>query len=111
MIRTRMRIRAPFLILIYWLWNGTTLNCASPHTLGRFEFVEPHMGTRFQIVLYAPEAAAAQRAAQAAFARITALDDSMSDYRASSELMRLCEQSRGAPVSASEDLFRVLAAA
>ena len=106
-----MRIRAPFLILMYWLWNGASLICASPRALARFEFVEPHMGTRFQIVLYAPDAAAAQRAARAAFARIAALDDSMSDYRASSELMRLSAQSGGAPVRASEDLFRVLVAA
>lgn len=109
--RSRMRIRVPFLILMYWLWNGASLICASPRALGRFEFVEPHMGTRFQIVLYAPDAAAAQRAAQAAFARIAALDDSMSDYRASSELMRLSAQSGGAPVRVSEDLFRVLVAA
>jgi thiamine biosynthesis lipoprotein len=77
----------------------------------RFEFSEPHMGTLFRIVLYAPDASAATQAARAAFDRIAALDDIMSDYRASSELMRLCQQADGPPVKVSDDLFRVLAAA
>jgi thiamine biosynthesis lipoprotein len=66
------------------------------------------MGTRFRIVLYAADAATARRAARAAFARIAELDDSMSDYRASSELMRLSAQAGGSPVRVSADLFRVL---
>ncbi len=106
-----MRIRARFLILMYLLWNGAALNCASPAALVRREFTEPHMGTRFRIVLYAPDTTTAERAAQAAFARIAALDDCLSDYRADSELMRLPAQAGGAPVRVSEDLFRVLAAA
>ncbi len=111
MNQVAMRIRAPFLIFMYLLCNDAALIPASPRALARFEFLEPHMGTQFRIVLYAPDAAAAQRAARAAFARIAALDDSMSDYRASSELMRLSAQSGAAPARVSEDLFRVLVAA
>lgn len=77
----------------------------------RFEFSEPHMGTLFRIVLYAPEAGAATQASRVAFARIAALDDAMTDYRADSELMRLCRQAGGPPVKVSDDLFRVLTAA
>src|SRR5712691_8648422 len=58
----------------------------SPPLPARFEFSEIHMGTRFRIVLYAGDPATASRAAHAAFERIGALDNIMSDYRPSSEL-------------------------
>jgi thiamine biosynthesis lipoprotein len=66
------------------------------------------MGTLFKIIMYAPDQAAGNRAARAAFDRIAALDNIMSDYHASSELMRLCDKAGGAPVRVSDDLFRVL---
>ncbi|HVM48118.1 MAG TPA: FAD:protein FMN transferase [Candidatus Acidoferrum sp.] len=66
------------------------------------------MGTLFTITLYAPDASRAQAAAQAAFKRVDALEDIMSDYQADSELMRLCDQPWGKPVPASPDLFNVL---
>src|SRR5262249_25774128 len=81
---------------------------AGEPALRRFEFSERHMGTLFRIVLYAPDEAAAKKAAQAAFARIAELDGIMSDYRPASELMRLCKKAGGAPVRVSEDLFAVL---
>src|SRR5208337_4095397 len=58
--------------------------------------------------LYVPDAAAARAAAAAAFKRIDALEDIMSDYQADSELMRLCDQPFGTPVPVSADLFYVL---
>lgn len=67
------------------------------------------MGTLFVIQLYATNGAAADLAADAAFARIAELEDVMSDYQADSELMRLCDQPAGKPVRVSTDLFRVLA--
>jgi thiamine biosynthesis lipoprotein len=79
--------------------------------LSRFTFTEPHMGTMFKIVLYAPDAPAADRAAKAAFQRIAELDAIMSDYRPSSELMQLCQKAGGAPVRVSEPLFYLLARA
>jgi thiamine biosynthesis lipoprotein ApbE len=75
----------------------------------RFEFVEPHMGTRFRIVLYAATDATAKQSAQAAFARIKFLDDTMTDYRDTSELMQLCQKAGGPPVAVSSELFTVLA--
>jgi thiamine biosynthesis lipoprotein len=79
--------------------------------LERFEYAEPHMGTRFRIVLYAPDRAIANEAARAAFARVAALDRAMTDYAADSELMRLCRQAGGPPSAVSEELFFVLSRA
>src|SRR5262245_31023356 len=82
-----------------------------PSGLARFSFAERHMGTRFQIILYAREEGAARKAAQEAFARVGQLDAIMSDYHPSSELMRLCAKAGGSPVKVSGPLFTVLARA
>ncbi len=74
----------------------------------RWEFVEPHMGTLFRIVVYAPEVTAAKSAAKAGFARIAALNRIMSDYDPDSELMRLCRQPAGTPVPVSKELCDIL---
>jgi thiamine biosynthesis lipoprotein len=69
------------------------------------------MGTTFRVVLYAADAATAKKAAEAAFARVAELDDRMSDYKQTSELMRLCKhfaKEVGEPVKVSDDLFAVL---
>ena len=73
----------------------------------RHEFSELHMGLEVRIVLYAPDETRARAAARAAFDRIAALEDIMSDYRAKSEIRRL-ERREGEWVPVSEDLFRVL---
>lgn len=70
--------------------------------------VEPHMGTLFRIKLYAANEGQAQRAFRAAFDRIAALDRTMSDYKADSELNRVCSNAVGRAVPVSADLFRVL---
>src|SRR5687768_7742161 len=77
-------------------------------TLRRFESDEPHMGTVFRIVLYAPASSTAQLATHAAFKRIHDLEWVMTDYEAESELMRLCRRPAGIPVKVSRDLFDVL---
>ena len=85
--------------------------CHSPSSLPalhRFEFKHPAMGTLITITLYAPEPAAAKDAAAAAFQRIDALEDILSDYQADSELLRLCDQPYGTPVPVSAELFEVL---
>lgn len=94
--------------LLVILLSGTS---AAGRSLTRFKFTEPHMGTMFEIVLYARDPIVAAKASSAAFDRIAALDNIMSDYRPDSELMRLCRGAAGPPVNVSEDLFRVLAAA
>jgi FAD:protein FMN transferase len=87
-----------------------TLVCLGKEpALRRFTFTERHMGTQFQITLYAPSEAIAQEAARAAFARIAQLDGIMSDYGPTSELMQLCKKAGGGPVPVSPDLFDILA--
>src|SRR6266436_5223802 len=81
---------------------------AAEPALTRYSFTEPHMGTRFKILLYALDEPAAKRAARAAFERIAMLDGIMSDYRPASELMQLCRKAGGEPIAVSDDLFFVL---
>jgi FAD:protein FMN transferase len=76
--------------------------------LQAFEAVEPHMGTLFRIKLYAASEQQAAAAFRAAFARIQALDETLSDYNPNSELMQLCRRPPSQPVQLSADLFRVL---
>jgi len=66
------------------------------------------MGTLFALTLYAPNAPMAEAAAHAAFKRVDALEDIMSDYQADSELNLLCDKPYGRPVPVSADLFNVL---
>lgn len=67
------------------------------------------MGTRFSITLYAPDQTAADAGAQAAFARVAALDHMMTDYDPKSELMQLCLHPAGQPRHVSPELFELIA--
>lgn len=100
-------IKLTLLVVPAFLLAGGQGHAADPE-LARFTYTEPHMGTRFKIILYAPDEAAANRAAKAAFERIATLDSIMSDYRPTSELMQLCKKAGGDPVRVSEDLWHVL---
>jgi thiamine biosynthesis lipoprotein len=87
---------------------ATVGGAAAEPVLSRYTFTEPHMGTKFKIILYGLDEAAANQAARAAFARVAELDGIMSDYRPTSELMKLCAKAGGDPVKVSDDLFTVL---
>ena len=77
--------------------------------LERYSHRELHMGVAFEVVLYAPDDAAAKKAMAAAFARVADLDKQLSDYDPESELSRLSAGSPSAePVKVSEDLWEVL---
>ena len=76
-------------------------------TLDAYEAVEPHMGTLFRIKLYTRDETTAQQGFRAAFARITQLDQVLSDYQSESELSRITRQAVGRPVHVSDDLFRI----
>lgn len=93
---------------IFFAWSAKAVSFDHQEALQRFEFAQPHMGTTFRIILYAPDKETATRASQAAFERIERLDVTMSDYRETSELMRLCRSAVNRPQRISEDLFRVL---
>jgi thiamine biosynthesis lipoprotein len=98
-----------FNVLTFSLLLAITACRSAPSVppLERFAFTSPHMGTLFSITLYATNDSSAKAAADAAFHRIAALDEIMSDYRADSELMRLCDQPFGKPVPISQDLFDI----
>jgi thiamine biosynthesis lipoprotein len=73
--------------------------------LKRFEFQRAEMGSVMKIDLYAADEAIASKAADAAFARVEALNQVCSDYIPDSELIRLC-RAREMPVS--DDLLNVI---
>ena len=66
------------------------------------------MGVQARIVLYAPDSSTAETAALAAFDRVAALDEIMSDYRVDSELTELTRRAGMGPIPVSDDLFRIL---
>ena len=77
----------------------------------RFEYEEPHMGTKFRLVLYAPNKDIGDKAAKAAFTRVAELNKIMSDYVPDSELMLLCKKSEtklAGPIMVSDEFFFVL---
>jgi thiamine biosynthesis lipoprotein len=78
--------------------------------LVRVEATAPHMGTLARVVVYAPDRAAGEAAAQAAFARIAEIDARLSDYRDDSEVADLSRAPVATPIAASSDLIAVLAA-
>src|SRR5260370_23160831 len=94
--------------LLILLCGLAGVNALQPPALQRYVFTEPHMGTTFRIILYAPDEAAAKKAARAPFARIAELNAIMSDYQPTSELMRLCQKAGGPPVEVTVDLFAIL---
>lgn len=69
------------------------------------------MGVRARLVVWAPSRERAENACRLAFARMAGLENSMSDYRADSEINRLAARAGGPPVPISADLFFVLAQA
>jgi thiamine biosynthesis lipoprotein len=106
-----MNRRAALQVLVVVVSAGTAIAYGAEPAPLRYEFTEPHMGTRFRIVLYAADEAGARRASQAAFRRVAELNGIMSDYLPASELMRLCERAGGPPVPVGPDLFAVLSRA
>ncbi|HLK56474.1 MAG TPA: FAD:protein FMN transferase [Chthonomonadaceae bacterium] len=97
-----------FLCATLWVVMAGVCWADDGPNLTRFEYKEYHMGVDVRMVVYAPDQATAERACAAAFERFAELDTIMSDYRADSELMRLCDKAGGPPVPISRDLFIVL---
>jgi thiamine biosynthesis lipoprotein len=93
-----------FLVLLSLIGVGAGMSAP----LQRYEFTHPAMGTLFTIIVFADEQSKAEAACHAAFQRVDQLEDVMSDYRADSELMRLCEKPVGQPVPVSADLFEIM---
>ena len=91
-----------------WLILAITSD-APASDLKRFEFTRIEMGVEFRIALYASGSEVASNASSAAFDRVRDLNNVLSDYESSSELMRLCVTSKpGKPVVVSPELMTVL---
>ena len=87
------------------------LACCMPADTVRAEAESKHMGTTVRVVLYAADRPAGEAAAKAAFARIAEVEQALSDYKADSELMRLCKANDadpGKPRPVGEHLWAVL---
>lgn len=94
--------------LFFVAWAGLA-DVAFAQSLARYTFTEPHLGTIVDLTLYAPTESVANEAARSAFARVKELDLIFSDYKADSELMRLCaEAGTGRRVKVSSELFDAL---
>lgn len=89
-----------YLIIIPFLFYNF-LNAQFRHV-----FPHPAMGTEFRITVSAMDTTGLGAAVKAAFRRVDALEQSMSDYRADSELNRLTGSTRWQVVS--PDLYEVL---
>ena len=99
------------LTLAVCLLGALAGGCTEP-AAERFQFTRVYMGVSTRITVEAPAREVAASAAEAAFHRIGEIEDVASDYRPSSELMRLCRAARLAewqPVS--RDLALLLATA
>src|SRR5665213_1081062 len=77
--------------------------------LERFESTQREMGVPFKIILYVRDQTAANRAFQAAFSRVSELNQVLSDYDDQSELSRLTRTAPSPkPVPVSDPLWLVL---
>ena len=97
-------------LLAAWML-GVAVSAAplSERELHRFQFARTEMAVPVKIVLYAPDAATATEAAEAALATMHRLNSILSDYDPHSELRRLSGNATGGKaVSVSRDLWRVL---
>ena len=87
----------------------TQAGLASAQDLNRYEFESRHMGTTFQIILYADSDMIAHSASDSAFATIENLNNILSDYLPDSQLSHLSQSSgSGKQVPVSKPLFELL---
>lgn len=82
--------------------------CSHEPRLQRFHYAQIKMGVQVGLAVYAPDQPTAETACRAAFQRVEALENLMSDYRKDSELLRLGARAGGPAVQVSPELFFVL---
>lgn len=97
-----------FLVFVVGLTGVAVSRPPKAGVLRAYEYSLPRMGTLFRITLYSASQAEAGKAAMAAFERVEQLEESMSDYRDQSELVRLSWEAVSAPRVVSPELFYVL---
>jgi thiamine biosynthesis lipoprotein len=81
---------------------------AEQPVLSRYQYTQIHMGVGVRLVVYAPDEPTAARACEAAFRCFAEIEQVASDYRPTSELMRLCAKAGGPPVPVSLELYVLL---
>ncbi len=106
LVKKRVVVVAASLVLAVSAWCSSLRadDAKTPTLRGlqKFEFSQPEMGVSFKLLLYAADEATANKAAQAAFARLKELNGIFSDYDPHSELSRLSATAgsgKGVPVS------------
>ena len=108
----RSSLLATLLGFLLTLVAGCTTSPRSPASLHRFEFTEPQMGVPFRLVFFTTDQTRADAAADKTFARISQLNDILSDYEYDSELSTLSRSSGfGTNVSVSPEMWFVLSRA
>lgn len=107
------KLRCAAIALLAMIFCSAAGGCAqgrhnnSP-PLERHEYAQLHMGVQARLIVYVSNAQVAENAARAAYARIAEIEDVASDYRPTSELMRLCAKAGKGPVPVSDELFTLL---
>lgn len=97
------------MVVLLLVLGGLPATGAERIQLDRFEFTQSKMAVPVKLVLYAVDAASANRAAEAAYQRFSQLNLIFSDYDPQSELRRLCRSAgEGKAVRVSDDLWQVL---
>ncbi|HTU24944.1 MAG TPA: FAD:protein FMN transferase [Pirellulales bacterium] len=106
--RSKCEVAARWLVLMV----GVLAVARQAGAAERFEYSRKKMGADFNLVLYAENQAAADRAAEAAYHRVDELNMIFSDYEPDSELSRLSAASpTKSPVKLSPELFAILSRA
>ncbi len=96
------------LVPFCFFWGGGCASHQPGSSLQHFNYAELHMGTMFEIQFFARDKGLADCAAEAAFTRIAALDQIMSDYIPTSELRQLSSKPAGQRLEVSADLYQIL---
>lgn len=109
-VRSRFRVRGIRLLLLGAAFL-TVFAATQGAPLQRYEYEQLQMGTRFRLVIYAPNEDQAAMASRAAFERIEELEQILSDYREDSELVLMERAAADSGQVVSRELFEVLSAA
>lgn len=101
--------RCAAIVLLLVLLPGAGCAALRPQAaLQRYEYAQLHMGVQARLIVYASSEQAAETGGRAAYARVAEIEDVASDYRPTSELMRLCDRAGQGSVQVSDALFTLL---
>lgn len=105
--RQRVLFGLRFVIALMIVGHLSGVRTAS-RELARLEDADEAMGSRFSVVLYGPDRAKLQMAADAAFEEMHRLDRLLSNYKRDSEWSRVNREATSRPVVVSAELFDLL---